>query len=290
MTRGTPDDVVLDDVEIDTSSVDRQQLPTMFQTITFHADDPKRKNLIHAAISASDGCDTPRQLRLVLRDCTCLDVKNSKTGIGREFEWTAALKVPRAQQRVLLALDAAALRAATEGVSTWFRADLDPVLLHEYFRASVQVEDRRGAVVRIAFSADPEIMTDVIEQQRHDAPTRRRYDVTLQLVGLFFKRQYFTLVWRVVSWDASSRSNVPCLLLSDDDDNDDCGVNSDPDNCAAPDWDDVRALWTDAYDRICLALHCAESRVDELRAAVTRLESSRDTLDLRTIDEVLELL
>lgn len=121
---------------------------------------------------------------------------------------TLLARVPKAVLDAAAQLDARFLQAAVSGTDGWFLHKMNPSMVEDFFRPSVELfGPRREVVARFRILTSSEDLVPALAVDGH-------YDLTLKLVGLLFRRQQFCAAWRIVA--ANATSNV--LMMSDDDD------------------------------------------------------------------------
>ena len=107
-------------------------------------------------------------------------------------------------QAFLLALDARVLEVAQVSTDAWFMSKMNADLIEEYYRGCTAVQHGHGTVGRFVVDGAPELPAAI--------EAGASVDVVFQLVGLQFRPQYFTCVWKVVK--ASSADLPPAALQS----------------------------------------------------------------------------
>ncbi len=131
-------------------------------------------------------------LRLMLRGAAVAKVTHSR----RDAHTVSVAMPPRAGplQAFLLALDARVLEVAQSSTDAWFMHKMNADLVEEYYRGSTH-----GTVCRFVVDGTLEL-PPVVEGAHVDGA---RVDMVLQLVGLQFRPQYFTCVWKVLRASAA---------------------------------------------------------------------------------------
>jgi hypothetical protein len=172
--------------------------------------------------------------------------------------------VPRPALVFLSRVDEAATGSAERHAVSWFGKPTPPEFVHECFRASSAFDARLGPVAR--FMLDP--TDEGVALTRVDADA----DVTLQLVGIRFRSQSASLIWRV---DALEESSCPpesrCSL--DADGSSDVGWSSDEE--VAPTQAECEDIARAYEERVTGERAEAASRVSHADALLSRLREAR---------------
>ena len=205
----------------------------------------------------------------------------------------------------LATLDARVLEVAKANVTAWFSHRMNDDLVEEYYRGGL-TGGGGGLLARFVVSGAPELPEPLA--------AGACVDVTMQLVGLQFRSQYFTCVWKVAAVRAADPPPAPPLrrasedggfFLLDDDEDDGGGEadgddDSDLDEASLGPTAEVCAEMRQALaSRLAAAEQAwadqaaaASGRVAAARAAADRLEAAplSDLATLAELEEALETL
>ena len=217
----------------------------------------------------------------------------------------------------LVDLDARVLQVAQSNTDVWFMHKMNADLVEEYYRGcSGPAGGTQGRFVLAAESLPPDFLLACA-----DGGSPPRLDLQLQLVGLQFRPQYFTCVWKLASArlsptplptppvepargtdddlgvpvlsdkKAASKKQKPAPpvqmpLFRDDDDDDD---DEDSDDEIGPSAEE-RAELRNALKSKLLMLESDElGRIEALRVMIRRLDGS-SLNDLGVIGDIEEML
>ena len=121
-----------------------------------------------------------------------------RVGDGLSNTLSIVLGVSKGQASELMLCDAEAIDRSQEGlVGGWFDGGLDSHLLHEYYRPVIVADAKKDLVAKMIVMVDsegPQKPRALLEEASNFA----RSDVTLQFVGLQFRKQQFSLAWKLV--------------------------------------------------------------------------------------------
>lgn len=101
---------------------------------------------------------------------------------------TATVSLTACQSRRIMELDKMVLDVAREKVGDWFQGSMDSRLIEEYYRPVATASLEYGVCARVLLVAN---------KNTHMLLPGNK-DITLQLVGLHFRKQHFSLLWRLV--------------------------------------------------------------------------------------------
>ena len=212
------------------------------------------------------------------------------------------------------------LQVAQSNTDVWFMHKMNADLVEEYYRGcSGPAGGTQGRFVLAAESLPPDFLLACA-----DGGSPPRLDLQLQLVGLQFRPQYFTCVWKLASArlsptplptppvepargtdddlgvpvlsdkKAASKKQKPAPpvqmpLFRDDDDDDDDDDDEDSDDEIGPSAEE-RAELRNALKSKLLMLESDElGRIEALRVMIRRLEGSSMN-DLGVIGDIEEML
>ena len=135
---------------------------------------------------------------------------------SRRQATTLHLHVPRRVTRFLMDLDAHMVATAQTNSGDWFAVQMNPSLIEEYYHGSCAPDRQHGVLARVVLDgpAPPECQPG------------SRVDLELQLLGIQFRRQYFTAAWRVVSATRAPAAGAAAGFLFADDGDDDTDAGS----------------------------------------------------------------
>ncbi len=108
---------------------------------------------------------------------------------SRRHTYTLFVRAGDAATEFLARLDDHVVRVVKSNVRSWFEHQMNKNLVDEYYRRSTELNERGRVLCRFVFVSDapPPDAVEVGSSAR----------LTLQLVGLQFRQQYFTAVWRL---------------------------------------------------------------------------------------------
>ena len=108
---------------------------------------------------------------------------------SRRHTYTLFVRAGDAATEFLARLDDHVVRVVKANVRSWFEHQMNKNLVDEYYRRSTELNERGRVLCRFVFVSDapPPDAIEVGSSAR----------LTLQLVGLQFRQQYFTAVWRL---------------------------------------------------------------------------------------------
>ena len=184
-------------------------------------------------------------------------------------------------QSFLLALDARVLEVAQASTDAWFMSKMNADLVEEYYRGCSAAQLGHGSVGRFVVDGAPELPTAIA--------AGASVDVLLQLVGLQFRPQYFTCVWKVVRAAAANAQvqpaeeahpppktgpkRQPSFAFSNDGDGE--GDASDDDGCTAGPTAEERAELRQGLMTKLMSLESYElDRIDALREMIRALDAA----------------
>ena len=117
---------------------------------------------------------------------------------SRRHTYTLFVRVGEAASAFLARLDDHVVRTVKANVRSWFEHQMNKNLVDEYYRRSTELGERGRVLGRFVFVSE-EPPPDVVE-------VGSGAKLTLLLVGLQFRQQYFTCVWKLVGAKAGSGS------------------------------------------------------------------------------------
>lgn len=203
-------------------------------------------------------------VRLVLPGAVVVRVSES-----RRTTSTVYLRVARRATRFLLNLDAHVVATAQENSKDWFAVQMNPSLIEEYYHGSCAADREHGLLAKLVLDghAPPECQPGA------------RLDVEVQLVGIQFRRQYFTAAWKAVAVRAPPQRAF--VFVEDDDgassaagDGDGGGSTSASDREDDSLYDERVSIREDMLERIRAGVAALERRADELRSLAAALEAA----------------
>jgi hypothetical protein len=155
-------------------------------------------------------------LRLRIAGCQVVKVTESRKNCCTLYLRPVgeASKKPKHQTltRFLMGLDARVLEVAKANVDAWFQHSMNADLIEEYYRGNTSTLLDHGVVARVV--VDGRLPQEVLSHGKV-------LDLRVQLVGVQFRRQYFTCIWKLTSADVlppRSAHVMPFLIGSDDED------------------------------------------------------------------------
>lgn len=199
-------------------------------------------------------------------------------------------------QAFLLALDARALEVAQANVDAWFMSKMNADLVEEYYRGCSGAQFGQGSVGRFVIDGTPELPAAFSEPGA-------AADVLLQLVGLQFRPQYFTCVWKVVKATAAPepepeeeeevgalrmKTNRFAFAFAESDDEEDGrggGYESDDGISGGPTAEERLALRQELLAKLTSLESYERERIDALREMIAMLDAASID-DLGVIGEV----
>lgn len=137
-------------------------------------------------------------MRLTLNNASIAKVTHSRRDAHTAFVHVAASRRHSMLSEFLVNLDARVLQVAQSNTDVWFMHRMNADLVEEYYRGcSGAAGGAQGRFVLVAESLPPDLLLVAAACSCPTAPPPR-LDLSLQLVGLQFRPQYFTCVWRIV--------------------------------------------------------------------------------------------
>lgn len=209
---------------------------------------------------------------------------------------TLHVRLARRATRFLLELDAHVVAVAQANAHDWFAVQMNPSLIEEYYHGSCAADRQHGLVARLVLDGPAPAA----------CAAGARVDLELTLLGIQFRKQYFTAAWRVVSCEPTAPRGALGSLFADDDDGDGGPVprgggdeeeeGSDDDRDAGPLLDERVTMREEllARARARLAGLAAEAarvaaEAAEVRGAAEALEAAPPG-DVRALEEAAERL
>lgn len=101
-----------------------------------------------------------------------------------------ALNISRDQAKQLLTLDGMVLNYVKSHIEGWFDGKMDDALIEEYYRPTVVADSGNGVCAKVLVSSKG--VPKTLSAGDHS--------VCLQLVGIQFRKQHFSLVWKFVDF------------------------------------------------------------------------------------------
>jgi hypothetical protein len=187
---------------------------------------------------------------------------------------TLLARVGRPVRDFLMALDSRVVATTKENNAAWFLHQMDADLVEDYYRSSTVTDAAHGVLARFVLDSTP--------IPPHLLSPCNVVDAVLQLVGVQFRRQYYTVVWKVVSSVAAEVQSCAFGLS----DGDDSASESDADDVGPTD-EDTMELRRALASRLLEEESVQEDRLDTLRDLLRTLDASPVT-DLTTLNVVDE--
>jgi len=201
----------------------------------------------------------------------------------------------------LMSLDARVLEVAKASTDVWFMHKMNADLVEEYYRGSTAPTVGHGIGARFVIDATPQLPDALV--------AGARVDIVLQLIGLQFRPQYFTCVWKVLSSAASplpeeavaeqqpvrrrrtspaaaTAPAVPAFLDDEEGERDD----DDAGEYAGPDAEQRAELRRTLMDRLMRLERDEQDRIDAVRDMIRVLDGATPGEDLGVIAEMDERL
>ena len=122
---------------------------------------------------------------------------------SRRHTYTLLAAVAEGAAAFLARMDQHVVRIVKANVRAWFEHSMNKNLVEEYYRRSSQLDEHGRMLGRFVLQSDAP-PPDSLEV---GSPAR----LTLQLVGLQFRQQYFTCVWKLVSNKPCNQMRVPAF-------------------------------------------------------------------------------
>jgi hypothetical protein len=212
-------------------------------------------------------------------------LKTARVVEGRKNSHTVFARANRAATAFMIALDARIVDATRSNVGTWFMNKIEPDLVEDYYRGSTATDAKHGVLTRFVVEGKlPTLMTS----------ETGGCEVVLQLTGIQFRRQYYTLVWKVVSAapTASPPSTEPDFRIADlpfqsdeEDEDDERGGEEEE----GPSYDEIKELWHSLSRRLLEAETVFDEKTQAVRAMIRTFENAPEH-DLRTLELLEERL
>jgi hypothetical protein len=212
-------------------------------------------------------------LRLRVRGCLVTKVAESRKNSPTMFVRASGGSSLTAYA---MALDDHVVQVAKTNIDAWFLHKMNADLVEEYYRGSTATDSTHGVVGRFVLSGRlPETLA-----------VGASYDLTLHLVGVQFRRQYFTAVWTLLAHDAVEADQAPPAFFESSEEEDD----EEDDDYAGPAGEEECAELRQAVTARLLAAECAqEERLHAVRDLIRVLDAA-PLRDLRTLADVEERL
>lgn len=182
---------------------------------------------------------------------------------------TLVLDVGRDARRWLMRLDECAVRETRENIGAWFASRLTPDLVDDYYRSSAQPGHATAARVMVDPPGEGAWWATV-------CGASAALDVTLQLAGIYFRRQHLALLWRVVELrpaPAAAPARAPRDDGEDGGDEDGRGCGDDDEDDDDEDDDEDEGLAAPSLEErgeLLAGLTARLARVRELAGAALR--------------------
>jgi hypothetical protein len=210
-------------------------------------------------------------LRVNIAGCEVVKVRESRKNTP-----TVIASTCKSALAMLMALDEHILGIAKANIDAWFLHKMNADLVEEYYRGNSATDLKRGVLAR--FVLEGKLASSVQDG--------RSVDMTLQLIGVQFRRQYFTPMWKLVSATPSvvvapSAKNAKCRFLDADDDEGCDEEGGDDDGPSMEECVDLRETLMAQLFR--MESQC-EERMKNIRELVCMLEASALD-DMRTLEE-----
>ena len=217
-------------------------------------------------------------LRVALRGCKVVRVRESRKNVP-----TVHFLCGRHELEMLMALDERVVAIAKTSIDAWFMHKMNPDLVEEYYRGNTETDIKHGIVARIVI--------DGKLAKRMASPSETPVDVTLRLVGVQFRRQFFTPVWKIVSAEPSSIKSVSChpsFLVDDQVDGDDITGEDEQDD-AGPTQDECLEMRQTLMATLIAREGKVEDDLNKVRHLIQRLYRST-ICDIQTLESVSDAL
>lgn len=159
--------------------------------------------------------------RIRVRSCGIVKTCESRKNCYTLYVKTSERRSRSSLTHFLMSLDARVIEVAKANVDAWFKHNMNADLIEEYYKGNTTPIIDHGVAAR--FAVDGRLPPSI--KQLVGPSTAGCADLHLQLVGVQFRRQYFTCIWKVISCDPSPTAAAAllvnnCLLTSDDEDAD----------------------------------------------------------------------
>lgn len=147
---------------------------------------------------------------------TNASIKSVTDGVSKTRKITVNLSKDQARQ--FMALDAVVLDYVKLHVEQWFDGKMDDALVEEYYRPTVVADSGNGVCAKL------HVVSKGLPKDLREGD----HSLRLQLLGIQFRKQHFTLVWKYVDRavppppeeDASDAGQVKQAEQEDDDEDD----------------------------------------------------------------------
>lgn len=226
----------------------------------------------------------PKDSRVLTATATCasdgkrLDVRLTATVMRltqcRKNTYTLFLQATDAATLFMSRLDDSVVSTVKSNVKSWFEHSMNRDLVDEYYRRSSEVHGGKDITCRFVLASDtpPPDMLEVGSAAR----------ITLQLIGLQFRQQYFTCLWKIVGvregpQGCRIQKQPQFMFLNDDHHHHHHDHHDDDDGYIGP----------SAEDRATIRSAIVDKLVEMEKEQQTRLDDVRDMLS--TIDRCSEL-
>lgn len=178
--------------------------------------------------------------------------------------------------------DAHVVQATQKSSADWFSVDMNPSLVEEYYKGSCAVRND-GTHIRT-------VIEGAIPKSIDPSDTHCPVNIELSLVGIQFRRQYFTAVWKIAS-ASKATPTMSCLFGDDEEDDDPVDSDNDEDNDDGkedgPPYEERIEIRSELLERLRKEVAHRSTDISRLQSILEDLESSSLT-DIRRLDECVE--
>jgi hypothetical protein len=207
------------------------------------------------------------ELRINMLGCEMVGVRESRKNAP-----TLLAKAPKQALALLMQLDEHVLQVAKANIDTWFLHAMHGDLVEEYYRGATDTHIKHGVMARFVIEGALDTDVDL-------ATSGNLVDLQLRFVGVKFRRQHFTPVWKLIAATPSSPQASACAFVSEDEEEEEVG----------PSHEEYSEMRQALMARLISLESEQESRVDHVRAMISALDAS-PCYDLHTLDETTSRL
>ena len=207
-------------------------------------------------------------LRVKIEGCEVVKVRESRKNAP-----TVIASACKTALAMLMALDEHILGIAKANIDAWFLHKMNADLVEEYYRGNSATDLKRGVLAR--FVLEGKLASSV--QEGHAV------DLTLQLIGVQFRRQYFTPVWKLVAATPSTSllvSKANCCFVEESDEERGAGDEEDDGPCM----EECASLRQTLMEQLLTMEGQCEERINHVRSLINKLDASALN-DIHTLEE-----
>lgn len=158
--------------------------------------------------------------------------------------------------------------------ASWFNSNMDTELIEEYYINPVKYDKRYGDIIKIELCKG--LDTSVLE-----AGSAKKFDIVIEVKGLRFLKQKFSLEWNIIQLDAAEDIQ---FCMSDND------LSSEEEDLPEPIPEDITEAKDNVIQRINALENKFEKQIEEITNAMERIKTLKEALfDISTLNQLSEL-